>query len=384
MRNRLTEALAVGDQEKAKKCISSTYMALIAVILPVMLIGCVLFQFVDLNSFFNVSDQLITAEVLHWALGILFCGVCLSFVLKTVNVIIYALQKSSVNNMLSLCSSVLPLVYIAIFKGDSLQSNLISLTVVHIVAMNLPLLVATFAVFQGKTLRPVRPALKNCDWGTAKSMLGFGMQFFLAQIFFMFLISTNEIIITKIFSSEAVVEYSIYFRLFTVVGSLFMLALTPLWSKVTKDLAQGKYSKIQKTNRVLYALSVLAAIAEFAMVLILQIAVNIWLGSEAIRVDYITGFVFAFYGSMYVLNVVLTTVANGMGDLRTQIVFYGIGAVLKIPGIYALCAMFNHWRIVIFYNAIVLLVFGIFQLVWVEKYVKKKIAEKQENSENES
>lgn len=379
LRNRLTEALAVGDHEKAKKSISSTYMALTVVILPIMAIGCVVFPFLDLNTFFNVTDTLISADTLCLTVSILFCGICLNFVLKTVNVVIYAIQKSSLNNALSLITSALPLCYIALFKGESLQDNLISLTIVHIVATNLPLLLATVFVFCSKTLRPVAPRLKNCDFATAKSMLGFGIQFFLAQIFFMCITATNEIIITKMFSAEAVVEYSVYFRLFTVVGSLFMLALTPLWSKVTKDLAQGKYRKIQKTNHILYIFSALAALAEFAMVVVLQFVVNIWLGDEAITVSYSTGLVFAFYGSMYILNIVLTTVANGMGDLRTQIVFYGVGTVLKLPGIYVLCAVTDHWHTVVFYNGLVLLAFSIYQVFWVEKHIKKMILGSQNN-----
>lgn len=371
LRNRLTEALAVGNYEKAGKSISSTYMVLILIMLPTMLIGCVAFRLLDFNAFFKVSQTLVPADTLCLTVSVLFCGICLNFVLKTINVVIYAIQQPSINNVLALITSILPLPYIALFKDSSLESNLVALTVVHVLTANLPLIVATFMVFRRKELRPIAPRLENCDLNTAKSMLRFGMQFFLAQIFFMFLTVTNEIIIARVFSAEAVVEYSIYFRLFTTVGSLFMLALTPLWSKVTKDLAQKEFGKIQKTNKVLYVLSVVAFIAEFALVAILQFAVDLWLRDEAIVVNRVTGLVFAFYGGMYILNVVLTTVANGIGDLRTQIVFYGIGSALKIPGIYALSGIFGHWRVVVLYNALVMLLFNIVQIIWVEKLLKK-------------
>ena len=288
LRNRLTEALAVGDNEKAKRYISSTYTAMIAVILPISLIGVLLFNFVDLNSFFNIDSSLVSSQTLQTAITILFLGVCMSFVLKTINSIIYAVQKSSFNNILSLITSAIPLVYIFFFKGENMEKNLIALTIVHVIAACVPLLVSSFILFKSKLLRECTPSFKYCDITTAKSMLGFGVQFFFAQIFFMGLTSTNEIIITKMFSSSDVVEYSIYYRLFTVVGSLFMLALTPLWSKVTKDLAQKKYEKIRKTNRFLYILSGLAMICEFVMVPLCQFVVNIWLQDEAITVFYPT------------------------------------------------------------------------------------------------
>lgn len=369
LRNRLTEALALGNVEKAKTYISSTYVALSVLIVPVILVLMLLVQWTDMNAFFNVSQELISPETLLLCVSVLLMGVALSFVLRTVNVIIYAIQKSSLNNIIALITSALPLAYVSVCRGGTMEENLIALTIVHVVAVNFPLLVATLLLFLGKELRPVAPSLRNFSLNTAKSMLGFGLQFFLAQIFFMVLNSTNEIIITKMFSTADVVSYSIYYRLFTVVGSMFMLALTPLWSKVTKDLAQKKYKKIQTTNRVLYALSGLAVLAELVMVIGLQFVVNLWLRGEAITVSYITGLIFAFYGSMYILNVVLTTVANGMGDLRTQILFYGVFAVLKIPTIYLVT--FVGWKVVVLYNAVALCVFCVFQLLWIERKLRK-------------
>lgn len=371
LRNRLTESLAVGDTEKAKRYVSSTYAALIVVVSLITIIGGFVITAADLNSFLNISTDVISSKTLTMAVLILFVGVCLSFVLKTINSVIYAIQKSSLNNIIALITSVIPLIYIVLFKGDNIEQNLISLTIVHVISLNLPLLLASFILFSTKILRKCSPSYKNVDFATAKSMLGFGVQFFLAQIFFMFLTTTNEIFITKMFSASKVVDYSIYFKLFTVIGSLFMLALTPLWSKVTKDFAQKKYGKIMKTNKVLYGLSSIATVAQFAMVICLQFVINFWLQDEAITVHYPTALIFAFYGGVYIFNIVLTTVANGLGELKTQIWFYGIGSLLKIPVLLFLSSKIGNWNIIVLYNAIVLLAFCIFQFVWIERRIKK-------------
>lgn len=373
LRNRLTEVLALGDNNKAKSYISSTYIALTVIILPVLLVISILLCFVDLNSFFNVSADVISNKTLLISILILLFGIAVHFILKVINNVIYAIQKSSLNNLIALATSILPLIYIALFNGGNSSENLISLSVVHTIAINLPLLVATLILFRSRLLKACSPSIRAFERETAKSMLGFGLQFFLAQIFFMFLVSTNEIFITKIFSPYDVVDYSIYYRLFTAIGSLFMLTLTPMWSKVTKDLAQKKYRKIKVTNRVLYVISLLAIICELLMVPILQFIFNIWLGKEAIDVNYITAIIFAVYGGLYILNIVLTTVANGMGDLKTQIVLYGIGSALKIPVVLLLKSIFNSWTVIIVFNAAVLLIFCCYQLLWVEKKVNNLI-----------
>jgi O-antigen/teichoic acid export membrane protein len=270
------------------------------------------------------------------------------------------------------------------FKGEDMEQNLIALTIVHVLAVNGPLLITSVLLFKSKILKVCAPSLKHFDITTAKSMFSFGMQFFMAQIFFMIMTSTNEILIARMFSSAAVVEYSIYYRLFTVVGSLFMFALTSLWSKVTKDLAQKKYKKILRTNRFLYVLSALALVGEFVMVLCCQFVINIWLQEDAIKVFYPTALIFAFYGGMYIFNVVLTTVANGMADLKTQIIFYGSGAVLKVPCVYLMSVKIGHWNTVMLYNAIVFAVFCVFQLLWVERRLKKLMANETQELTNVS
>ncbi len=377
LRNKLTEALALKDMGRCKKLISSTYAMMSAVIIPVLLIGIIAIPFLNLNIFFNISTDKISASALRTSFTILFTGICISFILKAINSIVYALQKSAINNFLSLVTSVLPLIYISVFQGTDVDSNLIALSYVHALSINLPLLVTTVVLFLRGTLKACRPSLKSVEFSTAKQMLSLGMLFFITQIFFMFLSNTNEIILTKVYTSEVVVDYSIYYKLFTIIGSLFMLALTPLWSKVTKDLTEKKYGSLIKTNRVLLGISLLAALAEFAIIPILQWGINLWLQEEAITVDYGTAFIFAFYGSTYILNVVLTTLANGLGKLKTQVVFYGIGSVLKIPAAILLEKVTGRWDTVVLYNAVVLLVFCIFQYFWINRSLISFVKEKQ-------
>lgn len=374
LRNRLTEALARGSEEDAKKYTSSTYVAMTFIILPIILLATVAFLFVDFNLLLNIDVSVVDATSLRTSIIILFVGVCISFVLKGIYSVIYAIQKSSITNILTLISSILPLIFVLIYKGDNVADNLVILSIVHVIAINLPLIAATVVIFTRKKFSFMAPSIKHCEKKCAMDMLGFGLQFFFAQIFLMLLLSTNEFYITTFFAPEYTVEYSIYYKLFTVVGSLFMLALTPLWSKVTKDFAEKKYRKIQNTNRFLYLMAALAAAMQFVMLLILQWILNIWLGDEAIIVNYPTAFAFATFGGLYILNVVLTTMANGIGDLKTQMIFYGVFAALKIPAILIMKNIFDvSWSFIVVYNCIALAVFCAVQLIWCELKIKKII-----------
>jgi len=245
---------------------------------------------------------------------------------------------------------------------------------VHIISINLPLIVVSIILFNSEPLNKCKPSFKNVSKEATNDTLILGMHFFLAQTFFMLLMQTNEIIITNLFSPDYVVEYSIYYKLFTAIGSLFMLALTPMWSKVTKDFTERKYQKIKKTHRLLSFVALLACALELLVVPFLQIIVNIWLQEDAIIIDDKVAILFAVYGGLYIFNVVLTTIANGIGEVRSQMVFYGIGAILKLPVIFMSRNIGLHWSAVVAYTSIILLLFCVYQFIWLNKKIEKLLA----------
>ncbi len=371
LRNRLTEALAKGSPAQAKKYVSSTYCMLTLIILPVLLVGNVAIRFLDLVSFLKLDPNLVSNHTLQNCLMILFSSICLSFVLKTVNMVIYAAQKSSLNNILALITSAIPLCFMALSKYGNLAAKLYDISFVHGIAINAPLLIASLVLYFSKTYRQCRPSIKGIDFSIARQTVGLGLKFFAAQVAFMLLTTTNELIITRFFETSDVVEYSVYFKLFTAVGSLFMLALTPMWSSVTKNLAQGKYEKVRKTNHLLYGIAGFAFLFQFALVPFLQWIINFWLKEDAITVQLSTALVFALFGGLYIFNIVLTTIANGIGQLKTQIVFYGIGAALKFPVMWIITQFTDNWVTSVLYNCAVFGLFCLFQLFWVEKKLKK-------------
>lgn len=370
LRNRLVEALAKKDNLLVKKYISSTYVAISFVMIPVMIIGVITIILSDINNLLNIPDDVLNPTTLKSVVIILFLGIAINFIFKIINSIIYAIQKSSYNNVIALISSILPLLFICVYKGDNVNQNILYLSYVHIFSLMLPVVVATVLVFKFSVLKECKPSLKYVDFNCGKSLFQFGLQFFFAQIFFLILMSTNELIISHFFGANLVVNYSIYYKLFTFLGSFFILALTPLWSKITLDYARKNYSKLRKTINVLYAFSVAVVIIEFLVIPFLQKILDIWLKENTFDVDYRIAFSFAFFGSVYILNTILTTVANGIGKLGLQIIFYGVGAILKVPVIMILKSFGLSWEITIVFNAFLLLSFDIAQLIWIEKNIK--------------
>jgi len=372
LRNHLVPAIVNKDEERIRKYISSAYLVIGAIVLISISLAAIFFRFIKWNIIFNISNNIVSQETLNLTVGIVFSGIMLQFLLKLITSVLYAMQKSALNNLLTLLSSIITLIYVLFAKTSSdISINLISLAIVHVLAVNIPLFLATVIVFT-KELKGCQPRLKFFNTECAKDVMKLGGIFFWVQIMYMIITATNEFLITWLTSSKMVVEYQIYNKLFTLIGMIFTLALTPIWSVVTKALAEQNYVWIRKLYKRLKLLVFLAVMCELLMIPFLQLGINLWLGDNAIQVNYMYAVVFAVYGSIHIWNAVISSLANGFGELRTQNVFFTIGALIRVPISMIFVRLLHSWIGVIVANIAAMSLYCIIQPFWLNKFLNKK------------
>lgn len=371
LRNHLVPALVNKDQTRIKKYISSAYVVIGAIVILSICLSVLLFRFINWNIIFNISSDIVSEKTLNITVGIVFSGIMLQFLFKLITSILYAMQKSALNNLLSLLTSIITFVYVLVAKSSDISTNLISLAVVNVLAVNLPLFLSTIIVFT-KELRGCKPEIRYYDKNYARDVMKLGGIFFWVQIMYMVITATNEFFITWFTGPEMVVEYQIYTKLFTLIGMVFSLALTPIWSAVTKALSEQNFTWIKKLYKTLKLMALFAIICEFGMITFLQFGINLWLGHKAIQVNYFYAIAFAMYGSMIIWNGVISSIANGCGELKTQSIFFTIGALIKIPIAWILVGVLNSWIGVIVANILAMSLYCIIQPMWLNKFLSKK------------
>lgn len=371
LRNRLVGTLLADDKLKTKKYISSAYGIVGLIVLALTAASLVGFKFINWNIIFNISENIVSRETLNTTVLIVFFGIIFQFLLKLITSVLYAMQKSALNNFLSLLSSIFILLYVSFAKSSNISHNLISLAIVNVVAVNLPLLFANIIIFT-KTLSGCRPAMKFFEKKYAKDVLKLGSDFFWVQIMYMIISVTNEFLIAWLTEPKMVVEYQIYNKLFALIGTIFTLALTPIWSIVTKALFERNFKWIKTLYKTLKILALLAVICEFSMIPFLQFIINLWLGSNAIHVNYLYSVVFAISGSIFIWNGVLSSIANGFGELRIQKIFFTIGALINVPFAWVFVSIFQSWIGVVVANIVSMSMFCIIQPIWLDKFLDKQ------------
>lgn len=366
LRNKLAVALIENDKKKAKELVSSTYIIIGLLSLIIIIVIAVVVLSFNWNNFFNISTDEVNSRVLKVTMLIVLVGIIIQFWLKIITSILYAIEKTALPSLMMLLSSTMLLIYILFASIEGINSKLIFLAIAQVITVNLPLLFITIITFKF-WLNDIKPQFKNYNKQYAKEVTTLGGNFFLIQIALMFISSTNEFMITMFYSAEYTVEYSIYFKWFNLALVLFSLITQPMWSAFTKAFAEKRYNWIKRIYKYFNICAIFSSIGCLCLVFCFQLIVNIWLGENAIQVNYLTALCFSGVAIFMMFINVSTSVANGSSNLKCQFIFSIIGAIVKVLGCAFLYKYFNNWSFIVFMNC-----FALFPLLIAQSVVTRK------------
>lgn len=372
LRNCLTKELVRGDKKRIKTYISSSYLMISIIALIMSVIGFAISPYVDWNAFFNVDSNVINAQALLTTVRIIFIGIMLQFVFKMIVYILYALQKSVVNNIITFLVSLLQLLAVVLMPSADITSNLFRLALVNAIVANVLYIIVTFIIFRDKQLKGCGVNLKYFEKSAAKDTVNIGLLFLWTQILHLLLVLTDDFLVTQFTQPTYEVEYSIYYRLFSLVSTVFMLALTPVWSAVTKAQEEKDHIWLNKIYRLSNKLTLVGILGEFILIAVLQFIVNIWLRDNAIDINYIYAIIFALYGSVSIVQTVQQTFAYGFGIVKLQCICYSIGVVVKFAIVYYGTQIWpDAWILVVLANFVVMLPYCVIQPHFIIKEINK-------------
>ncbi len=371
LRNNLTIALAHKNYNLGKSLVSSAcaLMGLITLI-TVIIVFCVVFQ-IDWNGMINVSETLISKKTMSYCISVTLIGVLMSFFLSIVKSLLYALQLASINNLIQLMTNALLVLYLfAVPFNNNIEYRLKLISFSYAIIINVPLLLAAIYVFLATEVKYCLPSIRTISKKAINAVLGLGISFFIVQILYMIITVTNEWFISKFFSPENCVDYQIYFRLFSLPGTMFMLAMTPLWSAITKAYAEKRYQWIIKLQKVLYGLAFGCILIECFLLPLLQPAINFWLKGNTITVNYQTALYFLLYGIISIWIAIQSTVVAGLGKIKQQLWLYSFAVLFKVFFIIIASRFTQDWSIVVLATALGLIPYCIIQPIYIKKTLK--------------
>lgn len=369
IRNNLVKAFSENDEREARSIISSGLISIVVAGALIFAVGTAVIFCADVNELFNVSAGVISQKTLKLSVFFVFLAICLRFVLTFVSSLFYALQLSAVNDLLTLAAGVFQFVFALVFRFGSAEEALLRAAEAYAVIANFPLLAAGIILFLTK-LKCVKPEFGYITKEHCKKVLSVGGMFFLCQVFYMLIVNTNEFFITRFFSPELTTEYSFYYKITSVLSMAVTLAMTPVWSVVTKALAEKDFVWIKKLYGKIRIFGAITIVLQFAVIPFLQPLMNVWLGEGKVTVTYSRAVIFAFFGGAFAYSGMLSSIVCGMGKVKLQAIAFGTGAAIKIVfSVFAEKLGFG-WESVVLCNATILAVYCVLQTISLEIFIK--------------
>ncbi|HBT63295.1 MAG TPA: hypothetical protein DEB10_01360 [Ruminococcaceae bacterium] len=369
LRNNLVRPLIKKDFLEVKRQISSAYIILGLISLIVLLFGWFLIGIIDWNLALNISSIALSNKTLMNVIRIVYCGIIVQFFLKIIVSVHNAMQKNILANLFSLVSNSIILCFLFFGKSNSLIVNLYNLSYVYTFSITFPLIVSTIYTF-AKHLKYSKPNIHYYDKKAAKSIVTLGGTFFIIQLGLLVVNSTNQWLINALYQSENVVDYQVYYKLFSIAPMVFFLFTQPIWSATTEAYERGEINWIRKSYKFLNFIASLGSFSCFCVILFLQPIFNVWLGKNSMEVSTSTALIFASLVSFEMFMYSATCIANGIGKLRCQFICTMVAALLKIPVTLLLTRLLGFWECVVIAHTISILPIIIFQFISLKKHLK--------------
>ena len=330
LKNKIVEAINENRRDDVKKYISCSYITNFAIVLVLLVVGVRVIDIIDFNAALNISKEVLSLGTLQMAFKLAYISICLEFFLKIVLNIYQALQKEVVASSMSLISTVLLLLFVSLARFESMEEALVAVSAFYIFSINVPLIILTIILFN-TSLKDCKPSARDWSFPVAKSIIALGGLYFAIQLLLLVINSTNKVIISNSYGASTVTDYEPYLKIFsalTAVGSAISL---PLWTLVLRADVRKDYVWMKKSKKMVLGFLILFVVAALTLAGLLQLIFNLWLGNNAIKVDYFKAFMFALWSITTIASYFASAYSNGLQLLKPQLLIYGVGAVIKIP-----------------------------------------------------
>jgi O-antigen/teichoic acid export membrane protein len=321
LRNLLSKELAGEQLNEAKKSVSTAYIMLSAVssmLLLVLIVGTLLLDWNDILKT-NIDMQL--------PLLISFLFICINFVLALCNTLLYALQLSERVSLRNVTVQIFNICGIIILQTFS-EGNLMYISILFGLS--------TCAVYIGNSIqimnkyKYLRPSLKYYDKTKISAIGNLGLKFFVIQIAYMAMYTTDNLLITNLFSASEVTPFNITYGAFNTVYAFFAALLVPFWSQTTVAIQKRDINWVKKAIRKLNFIALIFSFCYIILAFAFKPLAKIWLGQN---LDYPSGLIelMCLYYMLYTFSAVYSQILNGTGKINGPLFLSVFQGIINIP-----------------------------------------------------
>lgn len=326
LRNKLAESQAKGEESLSRKYVSTTYAGIALISIGFFALFMLVNIFLDWSKILNTA--LVPKSELNLLAIIVFGFFSLRLVFKLISSVLLANQLPAVKDLIETSGKVLNLIIVYILLQTT-TDKLLYLGITYSASPVLLLLIFSLILFMGK-YKHISPHYRFVDFSLFNDLFKLSSKFFIIHIAFVILYTTDNMIITQLFSPAEVTPYNIAHKYFGIVMMGFMILVAPLWSAVTEAYTKGEFDWIKRAVKKLINIWLIAVIVITVMLIMSNKVYHFWIGDK-VTIPFILSAAWAFFIAMHSLNSIFVHVINGTGKIKLQMILGTTGSILNIP-----------------------------------------------------
>lgn len=326
LKNKLAEAIALGDWQRGKVLVSTTYFMMTLIFIPL----CLLLEFavpiINWASFLNINP--VYNEEIIQTLHILVACFSVQMIVQVLTAVISAYQEVALSSAFPVIGNCLSL--IAIFALTKLYPpSLTALALAISIMPILVLLVASVVLFH-KRFKAISPELKSINVKYVKDLFGLGAKFFIIQIQALVLYQCTNILISNMSGPNEVTTYNITYKYLSVAMMIFTIILGPLWPAFTDAYTKKDFGWMRNVYKKMIGVYLVSASILIVMIACSSFVYHIWIGNKAM-IPFTMTLIVGLYMIVNTWDTLQVQLINGIGAIKLQTVVTLIGLVLYIP-----------------------------------------------------
>lgn len=326
LRNKLAEAKSLNKFDKARGYISTAYFTVAIISTFLFLFFLSLNFLVDWTKVFNTDLSKIND--LRILMPIVFGFFCIQLVVKLITSVFYAHQRHSIQDRIQFLTQVLSVVVVWVLLKTTSSSLIVFGSIISVIPV-LILFILNISSFSVE-YKELRPRLNFFNRSYLNDIMGLGIKFFILQIASLIIFSTDNFIITQLFSPEDVVPYNLSFKYFSILTMAYSIILTPFWTSFTDAFTKKDFQWIKVAVKNVQRIWLFVPLTLILMIIFSNWFYYFWVGDKIVVPIYLSVGM-ALFVLIMTFNMIYVQFINGLGKLMIQLVVSVIAMILNIP-----------------------------------------------------
>ena len=326
MKNKVTEAIALEKWDRARMLVSTTYMMMALIFIPVCLVLEFIIPYIDWSSLLNISS--VYHDDIIKTVQVLIIFFCISMILNVLSSIVAAFQQVALSNSFSAFGQLLALVAICFcvhFVTPSLEVLVVAISAMPVLIT----FIASLVLFR-KKYRRVAPSFKYMSFKAVPELFTLGYKFFIINIQVVVLYQSTNLLIAHLSSPLLVTSYNIAYKYLNLAMMISMIIFAPLWPAYTDAYARKDFEWMKQTRKKMFIVYGVTVLCCLIMVIVSPWVYQLWVGGKT-HIPMLMTILVACYVVAYAWMSLNGTPVVGMGMISIETIMVCLGMLLHIP-----------------------------------------------------